>query len=55
MLKIRFAFTEDHADIALKLATKICAMFPTFFDMKGPTLNGDIFHIYLNPRRKNKR
>ena len=55
MLKIRFAFTEDHADIALKLATKICAMFPTFFDMKGPSKDGDVYHVYLNPRKKIKR
>lgn len=54
MIKIRFTFTEEDAQMAQDLAAKIYAMFPLHFEMRTPEKDGDKFYIYLNPRKRRK-
>lgn len=50
MIKGQFSFTENHADIAYRLAAMANAMFPANFEMKTPKPKDGFFHVYLNPR-----
>ena len=54
MLKIRIAFTDDDEQAAHRLAAKIFATNPVYFDIRETAKDGEVSHIYLNPRKKQK-